>query len=231
MGVARNLGLPTAACTPLKQAGEDHAWALAVRRFDRQPLTDLQVNGHTIFGRLHQEDFCQALGFGAGLKYEHEGGAYCKRCADLGMDRSARPALDINTLLDSLLLDYLLGNCDNHLKNYSLVYDASWQHVRLAPAYDKMCTLFYPRYATNMGIPLSVHLLHQELDQEGLARCMELAGYTLAFAQHRLQRLAGGFDDALARAKAELEDGGCAVPSELSDCIKRCAEFTYNAIG
>ncbi|MFR7670440.1 MAG: HipA domain-containing protein [Collinsella sp.] len=42
------------------------------------------------------------------------------------------------------LFDYAVGNCDNHLKNWSLVWDESWKQVRLAPLYDVLCTTVYP---------------------------------------------------------------------------------------
>lgn len=50
------------------------------------------------------------------------------------------------------LFDYAVGNCDNHLKNWSLVWDESWKQVRLAPLYDVLCTTVYPSLVREMGV-------------------------------------------------------------------------------
>lgn len=231
MLTAHKLGLPVAECTALGAGSKKEAQALAIRRFDRVQLGGRNISELSLYGRLHQEDFCQAFGFGSGLKYQHGQGAYFSRATRLLNAVSSQPAVDVNLLVDNLLVDYMLGNCDNHLKNYSLLYSADWKHIRLAPAYDKMCTLYYPRYATNMGIPLAEGLLHEELSDEGIAACMEVAGYSFAYVQRRLYGLAAKFDNALDEAWREVEDQGLVVPADLIDCIKRSAAFTQNAIG
>ncbi len=110
-----------------------------IRRFDR-PKSGSGVR------RLHQEDFCLALGRMPGQKYEM--GSPQERllspCFDL-LDTLgdnglvASPALERLRLLNQVILNVLLHNPDAHLKNYALLYldDGS---LRIAPLYDCLCT-------------------------------------------------------------------------------------------
>lgn len=93
--------------------------------------------------RLHQEDFCQALGLLPERKYERPGGSYLKSCADLIVRYSTRPAEDMRQLIALLAFNVMVGNCDAHLKNLSLLCDGSWSKRSLAPAYDLASTVVY----------------------------------------------------------------------------------------
>jgi serine/threonine-protein kinase HipA len=108
---------------------------LLIRRFDRR------LNGSTLV-RIHQEDFCQALGVPSSRKYESEGGPSIADCVAL-LRRSARsPAKAIGAFVDLVAINYLIGGCDAHGKNYSLLYDAAGP--RISPAYDLVSTWVYP---------------------------------------------------------------------------------------
>ena len=54
--------------------------------------------------------------------------------------RSRRPVLDLDKLLNAVIFNFLIGNCDAHGKNFSLLYLGELQ---LAPLYDVVCTLYY----------------------------------------------------------------------------------------
>ncbi|MEO1335712.1 MAG: type II toxin-antitoxin system HipA family toxin, partial [Myxococcota bacterium] len=120
--------------------------ALLVRRFDRRTSNDTTV-------RIHQEDFCQALGLNAGRKYEQEGGPSLARCADLIRRASVEPLKDIMTLMRWVSFNLCVGNADAHGKNLALLYDPTG--IRLAPLYDLVSTHAYrrldPRFAMSVG--------------------------------------------------------------------------------
>ncbi len=89
--------------------------------------------------RLHQEDFCQALGYGHEKKYQEHGGPSFAQCYRLVQEASSEPAIDGQHLLRWQIFNVLAGNSDGHAKNLSLLHlpdDAS----RLAPFYDLVCT-------------------------------------------------------------------------------------------
>ena len=68
MRLAERLGLATAKCGLMRVKGRICYWT---ERFDRE-IVDGQVC------RLHQEDFCQALGRPPEQKYQSEGGGFVK---------------------------------------------------------------------------------------------------------------------------------------------------------
>ncbi len=106
-----------------------------VRRFDRVRAPDDKVI------RIHQEDFCQALGFLPEQKYESEGGPTLTRCFDLINMSSIRPAADRMALLKWVIFNALVGNADAHAKNLTILLTNPGP--RLAPFYDLLCTTIY----------------------------------------------------------------------------------------
>ncbi|OZB20382.1 MAG: hypothetical protein B7X55_00580 [Rhodobacterales bacterium 34-62-10] len=105
---------------------------LLIERYDRR-IEDGLVT------RIHQEDFCQALGFAPSLKYERDA-AIPERRFDASaiarvLDQTDAPALARRAFFFGTLLNIALGNTDNHAKNHSLIYDRGTR-PRLAPFYD-----------------------------------------------------------------------------------------------
>lgn len=115
--------------------GPDDREYLLIRRYDR-------VDHGGAARRIHQEDFCQALGFVAEEKYEADGGPRVASCADLLRRHAAAPAADILAFLDALLLNFLIGNHDAHAKNHSLILEGG-RAPRMAPLYDLVSTAVY----------------------------------------------------------------------------------------
>ncbi|HTY61518.1 MAG TPA: type II toxin-antitoxin system HipA family toxin, partial [Acidobacteriota bacterium] len=109
---------------------------IVVPRYDRSIGVDRSVT------RIHQEDFCQALGFPPERKYQQEGGPLLRDCIDLLREWSTIAALDIRDFLDGLIFNVLIGNADAHAKNYSILYRGTER--RIAPFYDLVCTLAWP---------------------------------------------------------------------------------------
>ena len=110
--------------------GEGDLMGLLVARFDRR------LDG-TMVHRVHQEDFCQALGFGHRLKYERngsEGRAFTAEAIGRLLDATRVPAKARQAFLEITLVNLLLGNSDNHAKNHALLHIGS--KPELAPAYD-----------------------------------------------------------------------------------------------
>jgi serine/threonine-protein kinase HipA len=89
--------------------------------------------------RLHQEDFCQALGYGHERKYQEHGGPSFAQCYRLLQEASSEPALDGQLLLRWQIFNVLAGNSDGHAKNLSLLHLLN-DETRLAPFYDLVCT-------------------------------------------------------------------------------------------
>ena len=99
--------------------------------------------------RLHQEDFCQALGRPPVAKYEFNGtGTRGPSLADLfALVRQHMTARDITRLLDAVIFNVAIGNVDSHAKNYSILLGLG--APQLAPLYDLMSGLAWPNITQN----------------------------------------------------------------------------------
>lgn len=116
---------------------------LLVTRYDR-----LVSEGE--LRRLHQEDFCQALGIAPERKYEKEGGPTFAKCFDLVRRAATRPAVEVLKLVDAAIFNVIAGNADAHGKNFSLLYMDD--DVRLAPLYDLLCTAAYAELSPHLAM-------------------------------------------------------------------------------
>ncbi len=132
MTVARHLGLSVA---DIETIVVDEHPVLVVQRYDRVVDPDGTVH------RVHQEDFCQALGLPPDKKYEQDAGPTLARVARILQDVADPSASE--RLLRALTLNVALGNCDAHGKNFSLLHTESGV-LRLAPLYDLLSTRLYP---------------------------------------------------------------------------------------
>ena len=97
--------------------------ALVIERFDRDSN-----------GRVHQEDFSQALGASGNQKYQSMGGVVSlHRIAQTLQKFAPRP--ELIRFARYVVLAVGIGNLDMHTKNIGLIHSGSGD-VSLAPAYD-----------------------------------------------------------------------------------------------
>lgn len=148
LNIARACGIPTASAAKASTS----APMLIVERYDRMADSTNLIDGHRGFRRLHQEDFCQALGIFGTNKYEETPGNYAGKMADLLRKYSSNPMKSISQLFSLIALNYFIGNCDAHLKNYSIIRSSDWNELTLSPAYDLVSTTVYPELSSNMGL-------------------------------------------------------------------------------
>ena len=155
---------------------------LLVERYDR--LANAQAQRQ----RLHQEDFCQALGVVPEMKYENEGGPDLAKCFDL-IRRVTRPsAPHILRMLDYVIFNALVGNHDAHPKNFSLLY--AGKSAVLAPLYDVLATAVYPNLTPKMAMKIGGKYKFSEVQARHWDQFLEAAGLSKAQARRRILALA-----------------------------------------
>jgi len=127
--LAKRLRIPTSEITTGK-AGE--RTFLLAKRYDRTKV-------ESRWRRLHQEDFCQALGKPPSAKYEsNRTGIRGPSLKDMfEAARQFLPPTDTVRLLDMIVVNVLACNTDAHAKNYSIMIRSGG--ASLAPMYDVMC--------------------------------------------------------------------------------------------
>jgi serine/threonine-protein kinase HipA len=186
--------------------------ALVVQRYDRDPAAPE--------GRVHQEDFNQALGTRGIQKYQRYGGgatltrvaAVFTRVGDL---ESARRLLALTTL------SVAVGNLDMHAKNISVLHPAD-RSMTLAPAYDVVPQLHQSNLDGEMAMSIGGEFRHAALTKEhllsesiswGLHDGVRIIDETLEVVQETVRReepLDGSsapMRDGIARTTANLLDG------------------------
>ncbi|MBN9548080.1 MAG: HipA domain-containing protein [Alphaproteobacteria bacterium] len=133
LALSRALGFDTTDATVAPFSGIE---ALLVTRFDRA----LTQDGRIV--RVHQEDFAQALGLPAALKYERRGAPGRRFDAEAirrVLDATADPAGAKDTFIRATLFDLMTGNTDGHAKNFALLHRIGGR-ILMAPRYDLLPT-------------------------------------------------------------------------------------------
>ncbi len=127
--LAKRMKIPTAKVTTGRAGKRSY---LLVQRYDRTEVGSR-------WRRLHQEDYCQALGTPPSAKYEfNHTGIRGPALQDMfEVTRRHLPPSDIVRLLDMVVFNVLVCNTDAHAKNYSIMIRGNG--ASLAPMYDVMC--------------------------------------------------------------------------------------------
>ena len=116
--------------------------ALIVTRFDRN------ADGQ----KLRLEDFAQILSKPRGRDYRGKYDAAYEEVAKAIQEHSARPAIDLGRFFRRVVLFALVGNCDGHLKNFSLLETPLG--LRLSPLYDVVNTALYDGYDRELALSI-----------------------------------------------------------------------------
>ena len=199
LALARHVGLDAAPARLLEVMGRP---ALLVERYDRMLARDGSVQ------RLHQEDFCQALGYAERLKYEDKGGPGLAACSAL-LRRLALGPKALDGLLDWVVFNAVIGNADAHAKNLSLLCDRVGQR-RLAPLYDLVPTIYLPESLVERTPALRIGTA-MRIDQVGTQDWLAFANaahYGKRYVLERVSALATAVCECLPRVGADIVQQG-----------------------
>ncbi|MFN0077958.1 MAG: type II toxin-antitoxin system HipA family toxin [Prosthecobacter sp.] len=155
-------GLRTAACGLVFFPDGEPAYI--VRRFDRDAATGR---------KLAQEDFCQLAGKSRathGENYKYDGSH-----EELGrLLRRYCPAWKIESerLFALIACNYLCGNGDAHLKNFSLL-ETPFGDSALSPAYDLLCTSLHLPTESRTALDFFADFTTPSFEANGFAKRAE----------------------------------------------------------
>ena len=201
-------------------SGEDQEVLFATERYDRVFSQDgKQFGGLRCPLRLHQEDFAQAMGIPAAEKYEKESNGYLRGMFEVLRRSSADPIADQLKLWDILVFNYLIGNTDSHIKNFSLLYSPNQKTVRLAPAYDIVSTTVYPESTREMAFYIGGALLLEDLTRDSFRLAAKEVGLGERMAMRHFDTLCERFTGALHESAEELAESGFLKARELEQKI------------
>jgi len=173
--------------------------ALVLTRFDRAP------DGT----KLRLEDFAQILCKPRGPDGAGKYDADHEEAAAVIRTQSARPEIDLDKLFRRLIVFALLGNCDGHLKNFSLLETPDG--LRLAPLYDVLNTALYPEYDRTLALRIAGKRVALDAVTptllEELGHAIGLPGRAIALAFADLRRGVRRAASALVPPAGEPPDG------------------------
>lgn len=204
MEVARRAGL-AAARTWIETIGATRV--LVVERYDRRQAPRGGIE------RVHQEDMAQALSRTS--KYQSDGGPSTYELFTV-------PGAGRNALFDHLMFSWLVGNCDAHAKNYSIL-EPGTTNARLAPIYDMLSTECYPnleqRLATRIGRAGNL----DTVDREAVEALGRRIGFEAGEATRRLRALGERTRRAMKEANSDgLAHGPIRTEQLLARMKKAC---------
>ena len=223
---ARRLGLAAAESRVLH--GEDFD-AIIVRRFDRR-----EADGDEGPERIHQEDFCQALGLAPGGRHQHFGGATVGDCTEIVAAFGVTAPVNVVRLRDNVLFRWLVADTDGHAKNVGILLSGGAR--ALTPLYDA-ASLLPDRGTTeegNLGFamwggePWEVWTLGRTDTPEGLAALAGAVGFDTTDVASRAEEMAAALPAALEETinglatKDQDKLDGLGFVSDVLDRAGRC---------
>lgn len=217
--LARLAGLSVVVPELLEMGGHP---SLLIERYDR-----IKTDG--LVYRVHQEDFAQALGLPATLKYERNGTperSFNARAINDLLLQTAAPIVAIREFLKLTLFNACVGNADNHAKNHSLIYSTG-PAPHLAPAYDLLPTRLDPDLVSEMGFHIGAAPTVADVTAMDVAMMLAAFGFNeraaTRFAREEIAPLMQTLD-------AAAEERALA-PKDLDDLIGSNLEILSAACG
>jgi serine/threonine-protein kinase HipA len=139
---------------------KDNTLTYFIKRFDRKGQND----------KVPVEDFAQLAGLSRDTKYDYT----MEKMVKLIDDYCTFPAIEKIKLFKLVIFNYLIGNEDSHLKNFSIITDDN--QIRLSPCYDLVnSTIELKEQDEEIALPLKgkkKHLTRNVLvNYFGIERC------------------------------------------------------------
>lgn len=154
--------------------------------------------------RLHQEDFTQALSIDVERKYEDRKQDYLGRASRLIENVCFNPINDKQKFFENMVFSFVIGNTDNHFKNYSLLWDKEFKCISLSPAYDIVATSIYPGLPHDTGFFYGSHRNIDKISHVDFVEASKRLRLTSKQLDHVLDKIGSSVESSLDRAHEEL---------------------------
>ncbi|MCL1971841.1 MAG: type II toxin-antitoxin system HipA family toxin [Endomicrobia bacterium] len=193
---------------------------LLIERYDREIK-----NGAV--KRIHQEDFCQALGILSINKYQAEGGPSIKDCFEL-LNQTSTPAKNRNIVMKTIMFNFLIGNNDAHAKNFSLLYNDN--NIDISPAYDLVSTEVYPKLSKKMAMKIDAFYEKQRISLDSWKSLCEKIGYSLSLLKAEFMEFADLLPKLLTEEieKINIKENDKSLIAKLSKVIDNNCFIVHN---
>jgi serine/threonine-protein kinase HipA len=205
-------------------------WAIVVERFDRVVGQGGEIT------RVHQEDFCQALGRLPDAKYESRGGPTLADMVGLVRRQSTLLGDDLLALADFAIVNLVTGAPDGHSKNISLLLAPDGERW-VAPLYDLATGLAYDSATVDRRVALAIggERVFSRIRRKQWDKAAAVLGLPGELVIARVRTLARHFPDAFERAVATVADvpgakevAGRTIPELREHCAQLLKQLGNN---
>lgn len=194
---------------------EDNTSVFLIERYDRVEAKneDGPATGYPMIKRIHQEDFCQILGWPPNRKYEESSQSYANQALKIIDDYSKDPISDRMTFIKLLVFNVAIGNCDGHMKNLSLLRGRDWKTFSLAPLYDLVSTVVYGGLERKLAMRVGTSRRVDKVTKDDFFLLAKEAGLTSAVMDRLLDEVCSQINDSISeivdavKTSMGLEDG------------------------
>jgi serine/threonine-protein kinase HipA len=217
--LAAKAGIPTPNITTGIAGARSY---LLVERYDRR-------HDGQRWRRLHQEDFCQALGYPPEAKYQNStDGHRGPSLPDLvTLTQKHMRIQDTTRFVDLAIFNAIVWNTDSHAKNYSMMLSANG--ASMAPGYDITCAAPYPNITRNMAQKIGGQKRADQLGRRHWEKFASDCGLSPSLVVRRVREIADAVALHAHAAKAEVEampaDGHAVLEQVVAAVTKRSAEY------
>ena len=200
--------------------GIDSEVLFATKRYDRViDETSSAIGSLKRPYRLHQEDFAQAMGIASFEKYERDGLNYAEKMFEIIRKYAKRPLDDQIRLWNRIVFNFVLGNTDAHIKNYSLLYDPHMEGISLSPAYDMISTVIYESATRDMSFNIGGIRNLDSIDEERFRALAASVGIGEKIAMNNYHKVLDLFENAVKESAKELQDSGFENAADIAERI------------
>ncbi len=169
--------------------------------------------------RIHQEDFAQAMGVASFEKYEREGQGYAEKMFEIIRNFARSPLEDQLRLWNRIVYNFVLGNTDAHIKNYSLLYDPHMEGISLAPAYDMISTVIYESATKDMSFNIGGMRNLDSIDEVSFKSLAAKVGIGEKIAMSNYHKVLDQFENAIKESAKELHETGFDNAADIAERI------------
>lgn len=171
--------------------------------------------------RVHQEDFCQAMGLPFNRKYQEQGGPGFLQCRELAEEHLLSNISEVKQKLTAAMtFNFLIGNNDAHGKNFSIIHQDT---MTLAPFYDLVSTQVYPSLDRKLAMAIGTTYRHDRVNTGSLTdfskdmklrpeKVFEIIATTTQIVEKRYEKVL---------AMHEKQYGKAKIYSDLSTVLRK----------
>ena len=119
-----------------------------------------------------------------------------------------------------VLFNYLIGNCDAHGKNFSIIYKADGS-LELSPAYDVLCTRVYDGLDPNMAMKIGQTRVLNKVKKKDFEIFASQLGINRSYVEAILTRQIKTIPAALLQIAGEAHAD---ISTEILTCVENNCE-------